>query len=366
MKPPLRRTRLKAPLQYAVYCAGGGVLLLFMVEVLLNLLPYQPPSSPLLVEFINPEWKDEFLYRLDPDLFWCFRPNVALHGERPDGSRYTVRINNLGLRGADWPDPAAQGAYRMMMVGDSCAFGVFTEEGRNIPEQLASMLAEAHPDRRFHVLNLGVPGYSSQQALITLQKHGPMYRPHLVILYSGNNDVLPRVKFSDREILLHYRGELRRQGRLEQSKLFTTLRAFLPAAKSGPPVHVSPFAPDPVTRVPLADSEENFSAILDFAQGALGARLIVILPPNLLPEHRIPEVNALLRRLCEPRGVPTVDAYHLFAGAPDPAALYAYPAWDKVHPNPQGYRLIAEAVFAAIHELGWLPPTPPPTREANR
>ncbi len=364
MRDRIRLSRLRGNLEYLAYCLGAGVLLVFVAEIVLTFLPYQPPSSPLLVEFVNPEWQDEFLYRLDPELFWSFRPHARLRERRPDGSLYSVRLNNLGLRGADWPDPEAEGAFRILMVGDSCAFGVLTQEGQNLPEQLASMLRQAHPGRRIHVMNLGVPGYASLQARITLQQHGPLYHPNLVLVYSGSNDVLPRVRFTDREILLHYRGELRRQGRLEKSKLYATLRGLVGHATSQRPADVPSWVADSLTRVPMAESEVNFRAIIDYASDTLGAHVVVVLPPNLAPEHRVREVNALLSRLCAEKDVPTVDAHRLFANFPDPPMLYAMPDSDKVHPNVAGYRLIATHVFAVVEDHRWLddPAPPPPGR----
>lgn len=355
-----RFARRLARLWMPLYWLAGGLLLLFLCEGVLRLLPYQPPSSPVLIEFVNPEWNDTLVYQFHPEFFWGFRPNNWIEERRPDGSRYAVRINNLGLRGADFPDPAAEGAYRIMMLGDSCAFGVLTEHGHNLPEQLEFMLERAYPDRRFRIFNAGVTGYSSLQVRLSLEKYGPLFAPHLVLLYAGTNDVLPCMGFSDREIYEKHRGRLRFERLRERSKLFTSLRGLLPAATR----EAALWLPEegsglPPLRVPLPESEENFRAIFDFTRERLGADLAVVQPPNFWPDNPITLVNDILRRLCEEKDVPCVDAYTAFREYPDGPSLMARPDVDLIHPGEKGYRLIAEMLFEAIRERGFVEKSPP-------
>jgi tetratricopeptide (TPR) repeat protein len=72
------------------------------------------------------------------------------------------------------------------------------------------------------------------------------------------------------------------------------------------------------------------------------------------PERAVSELNATIRRLAIERDVPLVDVEHLFEGIA-PHQLLGFNLFeDYVHPNPEGHRLIALALWKQMLEEGSL------------
>ncbi len=78
------------------------------------------------------------------------------------------RINRDGFRGAELPGDAAE-RFLLAVVGDSTTFGWGVGEGEDFPAQLQAAL-HAAGFTAVHVLNAGVPGYTSAQARLYLEE----------------------------------------------------------------------------------------------------------------------------------------------------------------------------------------------------
>lgn len=102
---------------------------------------------------------------------WTLRPASRYVGRRGE----TITVNSRGERGSDHADAPAPGVTRVVMLGDSVTFG----SGVGDAETFSSLL-DARPD--LEVLNLGVDGYGTDQALIRLEREGLPARPHVVVL----------------------------------------------------------------------------------------------------------------------------------------------------------------------------------------
>src|SRR6185312_6778754 len=97
-----------------------------------------------------------------------FLPVASFHGfytwrlrsteERsPTRPRVTYHRGSLGFREPEW-GPRQPGVTRVALIGDSYVFGSGVDAGDTLDRALAATLQEIAPDRRFEVLNLGVPG----------------------------------------------------------------------------------------------------------------------------------------------------------------------------------------------------------------
>jgi hypothetical protein len=110
------------------------------------------------------------LHRYSEVYGWEPRPGaVALI----EGHRTT--INADGLRGTLHPHARTPGRPRLLLLGDSVAFGfgVADEE---------TFAADLEKDG-YEVVNLAVPGYGTDQELLRLEHEGASYRPDLVLLH---------------------------------------------------------------------------------------------------------------------------------------------------------------------------------------
>jgi hypothetical protein len=131
---------------------------------------------------VNPDQKS--LWAHDSRLGWINHPGHV--GTFDNGFfRVQVEINSKGLRGAEVGYQKPQGLKRILVVGDSFAWGFGVEQD----EIFSTRLEAALPDTE--VINAGVSGYSTDQALLWLQQEGKRYSPDVVIyLLSGNDDIM--------------------------------------------------------------------------------------------------------------------------------------------------------------------------------
>ena len=90
-----------------------------------------------------------------------------------DGQRTT--INGRGLRGAEHPLARSGRRTRVMLLGDSVAFGYGVAD-----EQTFAALLEA---RGYEVVNLAVPGYGTDQELLRLERVGIAFAPDVLLLH---------------------------------------------------------------------------------------------------------------------------------------------------------------------------------------
>ena len=115
-------------------------------------------------------------YLKDRDLFWRLMPEH-------NGN------NSLGLRDREFSLRTANNITRIICVGDSTTLAnAVHSSGETYPKVLEKILNSHSRDEKVEVLNAGVPGYTSYQGLIFLQKKLIKYRPDLLIVYFGAND----------------------------------------------------------------------------------------------------------------------------------------------------------------------------------
>jgi hypothetical protein len=118
----------------------------------------------------------------DPLLGW--RNRAGFRSARPILGSREVSTNANGARGRREYTRERGDARRIVVIGDSFAFGWGVVDG----ETYAARLEESLP--RCEVVNLGVGGYGTDQMLLMLESEGLRYRPDLVIvgLVSADTD----------------------------------------------------------------------------------------------------------------------------------------------------------------------------------
>ena len=123
----------------------------------------------------------------DPEDELRFRLRPGFH-TTVDGIEY--RVNELGLRGGTVaPKTGGDGTRRRVLVlGDSYAFGLGVNEEDSLPKQLEKLLRERGME--VEVVNAGVPAYQTGQELAWLERSGFALGPDLVVrLYYPNDNV---------------------------------------------------------------------------------------------------------------------------------------------------------------------------------
>lgn len=161
-----------------------------------------------LAALVKPSTATDVVYELKPDLDTCF-----------EGAR--IRTNSEGVRaeGAH-RRPKPPGVFRILLLGDSQAFGWGLDMADTLGAQLAAGLGGTG-EVEVEVVNAGVPGYNAAQEAAWLRARGLAYEPDcVVVLYIGNDMGLPTFMLRRQNALLASRSLL-----LERlSRLFSTGR----------------------------------------------------------------------------------------------------------------------------------------------
>jgi lysophospholipase L1-like esterase len=145
---------------------------LFLSEMALRLTGF----SPL---YVSPE-RDRF-WKYDPILGWAHEPGQEGIFETPQ-FRTVVRINEDGLRDRPHSYERQNSKERILVLGDSFAWGYGVEESERFSQLLEKSLD-------VEVINAGVSGYSTDQELLWYRNEGIKYETDLVILALTGNDV---------------------------------------------------------------------------------------------------------------------------------------------------------------------------------
>lgn len=124
----------------------------------------------------------------DPWVWWRVRPNLSRYHVRvlwDESQSFYLTTNLQGFRQPSSPPPDA--ATRVLVTGDSTAFGVGVDDEEAWPSQLQGLLSERMA-KAVEVVNAGVPGHSTLQAIRMAEKYGLEPKPDVLVLCAGFND----------------------------------------------------------------------------------------------------------------------------------------------------------------------------------
>jgi lysophospholipase L1-like esterase len=290
-----------------------------------------------------------------PDLPYRLRA-----GERLRVLGREVRVGSLGLRGPEVAEPSP-GSRRVLVLGDSVAFGWGLEEAESFPARLAQALGRLGTPAE--VLNAGVPGYSLPSSVALYRELAPALAPHAVLLALSLNDFTPTPGLSPLGILVAF-DATPPPGWLAHSELVAFLRwrigALRAALAPGEAADRGARAALFLRRAAIASRERFYAeeggagwealerALAELRERAVagGAALLVAIFPDedqleQPSERRLPQQRWAGR--CAALGLRCLDLAPAFARAAAGGQLMS----DLQHPNARG----SEAAAAAVAPL---------------
>lgn len=322
--------------------AGSVALTVLLLELGLRLLGVEPVA-------VNPDQRHFWAY--DPVLGWVSRAGAS--GPFDNGLfRVHVEIGARGLRGPDHPYEKPPGTRRIVVVGDSFAWGFGVEWADGFPARLEASL----PDTE--VIDGAVSGYSTDQSLIWLRREGLRYEPDTVVyVLSGNDDIMNHMR---RAYWIYYKPVFRlvpphglvlegvpvpRASRLERALHGLRSRSALARATEVAWLGQEAAFVNPAHPLPgPADAHRLTVALVNAMRAAarsVGAELVVVATPQFWfsPTGSYPRLLAELR-----------EAGH------DVIDVVSLPDWDARtmeipgdgHWNARGHALVAEALTARL------------------
>jgi len=312
----------------------------------------------------------------DARYLWKLEPGRLF--ESPAGN---TRINSVGLRSAHLPtDPRSPNLKTVLVTGDSSVYGWGQPDGKTYAEQLEALLGRAFTGHRFRVVNLGVPGFSTEQTLRLLADLGWSYEPDLVVVHNIFSDCNIDA-FQDRTALrLADPDGTAAQRVLHASALYCALympwarhvasvnqqpnRVLMPGIPTNANQAVALEKIDTVidlSRVPLDDYLDNLGLIRSQADERGAAMMLAPLAqewdvgvwnvPMAQPtqDQVLPwyPYRAAQESWAAEHGVERVSMPDVFAAAPgDKARLFI----DNMHPSVTGAAVMAQAIVERLRQ----------------
>jgi hypothetical protein len=125
--------------------------------------------------------------RFDKVLGWSLEPSATLRSmDNSEGLDYRIRTNSVGMREREFDVTKKPGTKRILIIGDSIAFGTGVDAEWRFSDFLSRSLG---PD--VEVLNAGVSGWGPDQELLYYETRGRELHPDVVILtFTMANDVI--------------------------------------------------------------------------------------------------------------------------------------------------------------------------------
>jgi lysophospholipase L1-like esterase len=180
--------RWRRPVLAGVTLLAATALTLGLAEGLLSLLD--------LTSAVRGHFKPG-IYRTEPALGWALRPSYS--GVRLDNNRSVPTTTNaLGFRGPEWNEARRAAELRVLVLGNSCTFGMGVADDETYPAQLERALRER--GREAAVFNAGVPGYDTSQEADLLDRLSKSVQPHVVAVTWLPNDLVRSSRWNNRPI----------------------------------------------------------------------------------------------------------------------------------------------------------------------
>lgn len=317
-----------------------------------------------LVDRLNGFPRRLFVATDDARLPYRLRPNVDTIAR---GVR--VRTNSLGLRGPEVSRRPPPGVHRILVLGDSVAFGYRLEREQAFPFRLEREL-ERRSGGRYEVVNAAVEGYNTENELAVLERLGLSLSPETVVLAFNLNDFDYGPVMGPLGVLTTDRSQrVSRFSPANLSEFYLLLRwlgalalhawrgsptAVEGGAESGPFSRFDRYVSALRKRYYASPSDERWATMVSSLERIArlcrerGIRLVVaILPdgdqigvahPDLTPQRRLAEICQRLELEC-------LDLYPRFASrAKREGDLYL----DIMHPDAEGHEIIARSLAEAL------------------
>ncbi|MFI5182249.1 MAG: SGNH/GDSL hydrolase family protein [Thermoanaerobaculia bacterium] len=307
--------------------------------------------AEFFVRRLRPEWRPPeanglpFL-RPDARLGWRLREGWSGPFSLPQGTSQ-ISISEQGLRDESYTPHAAPGRKRVLLLGDSFAWGFGVEKRESFDTLLENRLPGVE------VVNEAVPGYGTDQELLLLEEQGLGFHPDLVLLLFHPNDLLnntwprqygypkPVFRIDGGGLKLENvpvpGGPLRALGRRVLRSSFILHEIWRRTMEPTQNLHESP--------VLAWDVTERLLIRMRDTSKKNGARFAVITFPWVDEA-----TNRLLARVNEMIDRNQID--HIDLGAAFSGRVAALLDEKTQHWTPEGHRVVADALVPALSRYG--------------
>ncbi len=249
--------------------------------------------------WLNPQFKDEvyqFCFQEDIPIcrfryFYSPKPNTnEISQDLPIKATYTYNNDGFNER-FNYSVKKPKDTYRVIVLGDSNAFGFLVDTKDNWVEKMEDKLNAKSQRRRVEVINLSYHSYDLAYAIERYRQQGKKYNPDLIIFMNNNfyriNELFFPLtyKYSYLENILQEREKLREQGKyfpswdlaweeylkkVKSEEVYQRQKTFLNELFSlyqGPIIFVSLYSiPEPIMEVLQSKKQVKVLQLIDFPE----------------------------------------------------------------------------------------------------
>jgi hypothetical protein len=266
--------------------------------------------------------------------------NPAIGHEHTPNSRARlmgaeVAISSQGLRDRDFPLVPPPGRQRILMLGDSLAFGWGVPGERTYSKRLEALLRHAGHDAE--VINTGVGNYNTEMQVAYFFEHGHKFNPHYVVLNYFINDAEPTPRYATSVLARHSRAYVYFASRVDAA-----LRQLSMAGKADWRGYYASLYDNPEGLARVGAAIERLARYCR----EHGIRLYIANYPELRNprEYPFPQVDAAIERIAAATGVAYVPMLPAVREL-EPESLWV------TRPDPHPSVLAHDAFAGALFQL---------------
>jgi lysophospholipase L1-like esterase len=337
------------------------LLSLAMLEALTRLLV----PSPL-------PWNwPQVRYDVSPSLGFRLKPNqVGYTADKP------MQTNALGLRGPERSRSKPAGVRRVLILGDSIAFGHGVAYPDTFAQRLETLLNGGSGQGSNEVIDAGVPAFNTQQEVTYFREEGLLFQPDVAVLALYWNDISSKTgvtadsegrliddatpvnpgwygRWSETPAGFRARNLLKRSSFLYF--VVDRLRYLRAGSERSTPKQaamqqsVLTGTPHPAVTAGWMDIEHQLVALAELGRSHGIEVVVAILPMPQLLEGQYPNAQypARVLGMCQRIGLRSVDIQPAFARAFKGHGSLFIP-YDGDHPNERGHEIIADELYSVL------------------
>ncbi len=282
------------------------------------------------------------MHRPSASLFWELSPD--LNGVSGGDNVYT---DSHGFRSPEIPMEKPPGQIRVMILGDSSAFGFRVKNEEAFGSVAVKMLRQKYPGKDIRLINASVAGWTTYQASVFMKEKGWKFSPDIIII-AFNDD--PQDEWKEDVERAPSPKIMPLMKVLYKSHIYLTVKKLVlnVKLKNSPSKIVSPSLGEAKKRVSLQQFRNNLDSIIDGATDR-GAKVIAVSMPLQFSAGFIRDYRNTQKKAADEEDFPSIDFIKEFRKYP-PHEVFM----DIMHPTVKGHRIIGEKLYELIVNTGWL------------
>jgi len=283
------------------------------------------------------------MHRPHPTILWELSPNIMDINLGP----HKIHSNSHGFRSPELPVKKPPGQYRVLVLGDSSAFGFLVKNDEAFGAILVKELRKKYPGKDIRLINAAVSGYTTYQAAQFMRERGWKFSPDLIII-SFNDDPQMEWKQDVQRIPPKIIFPLYRL--LYKSNIYLTLKKMILNAsirKDGRFARAPGRNDKQTNRVTGPQLKQNLAYILDGAKKRGAKAIIISMPLQTSAGITIEEYREIMKESALSRGNQFLDLLYEWKKYPQEEVFF-----DVMHPTAKGHQIIGRELFKIVVENG--------------